>query len=91
MTIENKADAFLEEFQEYMETEQRMNILPHEIRTAWAQGYQAALDDIVMRNMSSMEQVYGFIQEVTGENENTGALRITNLGKKARRLNLMKS
>lgn len=67
MTIEQKADAFLSQFEEYMETEQRMNILPHEIRTAWAQGYRAALDDIVSRHPCNMRQVYGFMHEVTGE------------------------
>lgn len=67
MTIEQKADAFLANFEEYMVIEKRMNILPHEIRSAWAQGYRAALDDITMRNPCNVRQVFGFINEVTGD------------------------
>lgn len=67
MTIEQKADAFLSQFEEYMTIEKRMNILPVEIRTAWAQGYRAALDDIVSRHPCNMRQVYGWMHEVTGE------------------------
>lgn len=67
MTIEQKADAFLAQFKEYITIEKRMNILPVEIRTAWAQGYRAALDDIVSRHPCNMRQVYGWMHEVTGE------------------------
>ena len=64
--LEKRADIFLDEFEEYMVAEKRMAITPQDVRIAWAQGYQAALDDITKRNMCDMRQVYGFIHEVTG-------------------------
>lgn len=67
MILEQKADTFLREFEEYMVLENRMAITPQDVRIAWAQGYQAALDDITKRNMCNMRQVYGFIHEVTSE------------------------
>lgn len=67
MTLEEKADKFLEQFEEYMVSESRMAITPQDVRIAWAQGYQAALDDITKRNMCNMRQVYGFIHEVTSD------------------------
>ena len=65
--LEKRADHFLDEFEEYMVAEKRMAITPQDVRIAWAQGYQAALDDITKRNMCNMRQVYGFIHEVTSE------------------------
>ena len=65
--LEKRADIFLDEFEEYMVAEKRMAITPQDVRIAWAQGYQAALDDITKRNMCNMRQVYGFIHEVTSE------------------------
>ena len=65
--LEEKADKFLNEFEEYMVAEKRMTIVPQDVRIAWAQGYRAALDDITKRNMCNMRQVYGFIHEVTNE------------------------
>ena len=67
MKLEQKADTFLREFEDYMVSENRMAITPQDVRIAWAQGYQAALDDITKRNMCNMRQVYGFIHEVTSE------------------------
>lgn len=66
MTVQQKADVYLEQFEEYMTAEKVMTIQPFNIRAAWAQGYLAALDDIVKRDMRNMRQVYGFIHEVTG-------------------------
>jgi len=63
--LEKKAEKFLNEFEEYMVAEKRMTIVPQDVRIAWAQGYQAALDDITRKNMCNMRQVYGFIHEVT--------------------------
>ena len=63
--LEKKADKFLQDFEEYMVAEKRMAITPQDVRIAWAQGYQAALDDITRKNMCNMRQVYGFIHEVT--------------------------
>ena len=49
-----------------MVADKRMAITPQDVRIAWAQGYQAALDDITRKNMCNMRQVYGFIHEMTG-------------------------
>ena len=70
MTLEEKADKFLEQFEEYLVEDQRMVITPQDVRIAWAQGYRAALDDITMRNMCNMRQVYGFIHEMTEDTQN---------------------
>lgn len=68
--LEKKAENFLNEFEEYMVAENRMAITPQDVRIAWAQGYQAALDDITKRNMCNMRQVYGFIHEMTDDKPN---------------------
>ncbi len=66
--IEKKADEFLEEFEEYMVAENKMNILPADVRIAWAQGYMAALDEITKNNFCNMRQVHGFVHEMLNDN-----------------------
>lgn len=70
MKLEQKADTFLREFEEYMVTEKRMIITPQDVRIAWAQGYRAAMDDLMKRNMCNMRQIYGFIHEVMESDTN---------------------
>ena len=65
MTLEEKADKFLEQFEEYMTVEKRMIITPEDVRTAWARGYQDALDDITRKNFCNMRQVYGWMHDMT--------------------------
>ena len=63
--LEKRADIFLNEFEEYLVEDQRMAITPQDVRIAWAQGYQAALDDITRKNFCNMRQVHGFIHDMT--------------------------